>query len=106
MAKSYLLEILAVVAILGFCAVFLYTSATMKGAEFAGSDNVGSNLIAELTGKPVESFSPLIPQWQPPSGEIESALFALQAAIGGIFVGGVFGYWLGQKKSMSEPKVQ
>jgi cobalt/nickel transport protein len=106
MAKNYILEILAVAAILGFCAVFLYTSSTMAGAEFAGSDNVGSNLIAELTGKDVESFTPLIPQWEPPSGEIEACLFALQAAIGGIFVGGVFGYWLGQRKSMSETKAQ
>lgn len=106
MAKGYFLEILTVVAILGFCVIFLYTSTTMKGAEFAGSDNVGSSLIAELTGKPVESFTPLIPQWEPPSGEIEACLFALQAAIGGIFVGGVFGYWLGQKKSMSAEKNQ
>ena len=102
MAKNYLLEILTVVAILVFCGVFLYTSSTMTGAEFAGSDNVGSGMIAELSGKPVESFTPLIPQWEPPSGEIEACLFALQAAIGGICVGGVFGYWLGQKKSMSE----
>lgn len=104
MAKSYLLEILAFVAILGFCAMFLYTSSTMQGAEFAGSDNVGSDMIAQLSGKDVESFTPLIPQWEPPSGEIESCLFALQAALGGLFVGGVFGYWLGQKKSMSEIK--
>jgi len=100
MAKSYILEILAVVAVIGFCAAFLYTSSTMTGAEFAGSDNVGSNLIAQLTGKDVESFTPLIPQWVPPSGEIEACLFALQAALGGIFVGGVFGYWLGQKKAI------
>ncbi len=105
MAKSYLLEILAVVAIAAFIGIFLYTSSTMEGAEFAGSDNVGSNLIAELTGKPVESFTPLIPQWEPPSGEIESCLFALQAALGGIFVGGVFGYWLGQRKGLSDAKV-
>ncbi|MDD1687316.1 energy-coupling factor ABC transporter substrate-binding protein [Methanoregula sp.] len=104
MAKNYRLEILAAVAILAFCGVFLYTSSTMTGAEFAGSDNVGSGLIAELSGKPVESFAPLIPQWQPPSGEIEACLFALQSAIGGIFVGGVFGYWLGQKKSLTEAK--
>jgi len=105
MAQKYLLEILAVVAILAFCGLFLFTSSTMEGAEFAGSDNVGSGLIAELSGKPVESFAPLIPQWEPPSGEIEACLFALQAAIGGIFVGGVFGYWLGQKKSLTETKV-
>lgn len=105
MAKSYLLEILTIVAILAFCGVFLYTSSTMEGAEFAGSDNVGSGLIAELSGKSVDSFTPLIPQYEPPSGEIEACLFALQAAVGGIFVGGVFGYWLGQKKSLTETKV-
>jgi cobalt/nickel transport protein len=98
MAYKYTLEILAGIAILAFCAVFLYTSATMSGAEFTGSDNVGSGLIAKLSGSPIENFQPLIWQWVPPSGEIESALFALQAAVGGILVGGVFGYWMGQKK--------
>lgn len=105
MAQKYLLEILTIIAILAFCGIFLHTSSTLEGAEFAGSDNVGSGLIAELSGKPVESFAPLIPQWEPPSGEIEACLFALQAAVGGIFVGGVFGYWLGQKKSLTETKV-
>ena len=104
-ARKYLLEILTIVAILAFCGIFLYTGSTMTGAEFAGSDNAGSSLIAELSGKPVESFVPLIPQWEPPSGEIESCLFALQAAVGGIFVGGVFGYWLGRKKSLTENEV-
>ena len=98
MAYKYTLELLAGLAIVAFCAMFLYTSATMSGAEFAGSDNVGSGLIAKLSGTPVENFQPLIAQWEPPSGEIESSLFAFQAAIGGILVGGVFGYWIGQKK--------
>jgi cobalt/nickel transport protein len=99
MSFKYSLEVLTMIAIVAFCAVFLYTSSTMSGAEFAGSDNVGSGLIAKLSGTPVENFQPLIPQWVPPSGEIEACLFALQAAVGGIFVGGVFGYWIGQKKN-------
>lgn len=98
MTFRYTLEALAVIAIVAFTVVFLYTSSTMGGAEFAGSDNVGSGLIAELSGTPLENFQPLIPQWEPPSGEIESCLFALQAAVGGIMVGGVFGYWMGLKK--------
>jgi len=98
MAYRYTLELLAGIAIVVFCALFLYTGATMSGAEFAGSDNVGSGLIAQLSGIPLEDFHPLIPQWEPSSGEIESCLFALQAAFGGILVGGVFGYWIGQKK--------
>lgn len=95
---KYGLELLTVVAIIAFCALFLYTGSTMNGAAFAGSDTLGSGLIARLSGTPVEDFAPLIPQWEPPSAEIESSLFALQAAIGGILVGGVLGYWMGQKK--------
>jgi cobalt/nickel transport protein len=97
MKFRYTLELLAVLAILGFCAAFLYTSSQSGGPAFSGSDNAGSELIAELSGKPISAFQPLIPQWEPPGSEIEACLFALQAAIGGILVGGVFGYWIGQK---------
>ena len=98
MTYRYTLELLAGIAVVAFCALFLYTSATMSGAEFAGSDNVGSGLIAELSGTTVENFQPVIPQWEPPSGEIEACLFALQAAVGGILVGMVFGFWYGQAR--------
>jgi cobalt/nickel transport protein len=100
MAYKYTLEILTGIAIIAFYAMFLYMSAILSGAEFAGSDNAGSALIAKLSGTPLENFKPLIPQWEPPSGEIEANLFALQAAVGGILVGGVFGYWMGQKKKI------
>ena len=94
------LEILTLVALFAFVILFLVVS-SQSGHEFSGSDDVGSQKIAELTGKPVESFNPLIPQYQPPSGEIEATLFALQAAFGGVVVGLVFGYWLGQRKTSS-----
>jgi cobalt/nickel transport protein len=103
MAYKYMLEILAGIAIVGFCAMFLYTSATMSGAEFAGSDNVGSGIITQLSGSSVDDFLPLVPQWVPPSGEIEACLFALQAAVGGILVGGVFGFWYGQARGRNVP---
>ena len=101
MSFKYRLEILAILAILGFCALFLYTSSIMSDAEFAGSDTIGSSKVAEITGRSEEGFRPLIWQWTPPSGEIEAGIFALQAAIGGIMVGWVFGYWKGQKKRES-----
>jgi cobalt/nickel transport protein len=93
MLRRYRFEILAIIAILVFCALFL----RVGNAEFAGSDTVGSSQIAKITGIPEEQFHPLIWQWVPPSGEVESALFALQAAVGGIFVGWFFGYWKGLK---------
>jgi cobalt/nickel transport protein len=97
----YRLEILAIVTVLAFCILFLYTSSLMADAEYAGSDTRGSAQIAEMTGKSEEDFQPLIGQWAPPSGEIESGLFAIQAAIGGVLVGWVFGYWKGQKSMKS-----
>jgi cobalt/nickel transport protein len=98
MLGKYRFEILAILAILAFCVLFLWTSARMGDAEFAGSDTVGSSKVAEISGVPEEEILPLIWQWVPPSGEIESALFALQAAFGGILVGWFFGYWKGLKE--------
>jgi cobalt/nickel transport protein len=100
MIKNYKLELITVIAVLAFVVIFLYVSAG-GSHEFSGSDDVGSQKIAELTGHPVESFTPVIPQYEPPSGEIESTLFALQASFGGLVLGLVFGYWLGQRKSPS-----
>ena len=91
------LEILTLVGIFVFVILFLLVS-SQSDHQFAGSDDVGSEKIAELTGRPVESFTPLIPQYVPPGSEIESTLFALQAAFGGVIVGLVIGYWYGQKK--------
>jgi cobalt/nickel transport protein len=100
MIKNYKLELITLITVLAFVALFLYVSAG-GSHEFSGSDDVGSQKIAELTGNPVESFTPVIPQYQPPSSEIESTLFALQAMFGGLVLGLVFGYWLGKRKKSS-----
>jgi cobalt/nickel transport protein len=97
------LEILTLVAIFLFIVSFLMTSSSGEH-EFMGSDNVGSEKIAEISGVDVDSFEPLIPQYEPPSGEIEGALFALQATFGGLILGLIFGYWIGQRKSDSSDK--
>ena len=97
MSGNKTLEILTLIGIAAFVILFIVVSG-QSGHEFSGSDDVGSEKIAELTGKPVDSFQPLIPQYVPPSGEIESTLFALQATFGGVIVGLVIGYWYGQKK--------
>ena len=97
MKQNRKLEIITAVAVLAFVAIFIIVSANGTH-EFSGSDDVGSQKIAELTGNSVDSYKPIIPQYEPPSGEIEATLFALQAAFGGVIIGVVFGYWLGQKK--------
>jgi cobalt/nickel transport protein len=100
MFGNHKLEILTVIGLFAFVILFLIVSG-QSGHEFSGSDDVGSEKIAQLTGRPVESFTPLIPQYVPPSGEIESTLFALQATFGGVVVGLVIGYWYGQKKRIN-----
>ena len=60
---------------------------------FGGSDDAAGEAV-EASG--YEPWTQSI--WEPPSGEIESLLFALQAAIGAIIIGYFFGYWRGQGK--------
>jgi cobalt/nickel transport protein len=100
MAYRYRLEILSVIAVAAFCIFFLFTSLHSPGAEFSGTDSIAAEKIAGSSGTSLANIQPLIPQWVPPSSEIESTLFGLQAAIGGMFIGGVFGYWIGQKKKV------
>lgn len=40
--------------------------------------------------------------WEPPSGEIESLVFCLQAAIGAIIIGYIFGFWHGGNKAKKD----
>jgi cobalt/nickel transport protein len=96
-AHSWRLEIIGLVAIALFI-VILYLHPGATGSAFAGTDTLAADKISGSSGNATTTIQPLIPQWVPPSAEIESTLFSLQAAIGGIFIGGVFGYWIGQKK--------
>ncbi|MER2607147.1 MAG: energy-coupling factor ABC transporter substrate-binding protein [Siculibacillus sp.] len=58
--------------------------------EFTGTDDVGSRAIEENHPGYRRWTEPL---WTPPSKEIESAIFALQAALGA----GILGYVLGRR---------
>ncbi|MFI7322201.1 energy-coupling factor ABC transporter substrate-binding protein [Streptomyces venezuelae] len=58
---------------------------------FAGADAQAETAITEIEPDYEPWFSPL---YEPPSGEVESALFALQAALGA----GVLAYYFGIRK--------
>lgn len=58
--------------------------------SFSGTDDVASTAIAAARPGYVRW---ILPVWEPPSKEIESLLFALQAAAGA----GVLGYVLGRR---------
>ncbi|MBU5590570.1 energy-coupling factor ABC transporter substrate-binding protein [Clostridium sp. MSJ-4] len=66
-----------------------------KNGEFEGADAMAEEAIMEIDSSYEPWFSHI---WEPPSGEIESFLFALQAAIGAGFIG----YYIGRKTVCSE----
>ncbi|MFE2550662.1 energy-coupling factor ABC transporter substrate-binding protein [Streptomyces sp. NPDC059355] len=62
-----------------------------KEEPFTGADAQAETAITELRPDYEPWFSPL---YEPPSGEVESALFALQAALGA----GVLAYYFGVRQ--------
>ncbi|MGV9557813.1 energy-coupling factor ABC transporter substrate-binding protein [Streptomyces sp. NPDC003522] len=70
-----------------------------KEQPFAGSDGEAETAITELRPDYEPWFSPL---YEPPSGEIESALFALQAALGA----GVLAYYFGVRRGRRQGELR
>jgi cobalt/nickel transport protein len=89
--------LLILVAIIAIVPMVMYAGLGEEDGYFGGSDGAASEVIEESGYEPW--FSSL---WEPPSGEIESLLFALQAAIGAIIIGYFIGYWRGSSKCNNE----
>lgn len=79
--KNFILSIIVIV-------LAVLPLITLKNAEFAGADGLAETAITEINPDYKPWFSSL---YEPASGEIESLLFALQAAIGAGVVGFVLG---------------
>lgn len=90
------LELITLGVIVAFAAIFAYVSST-GNHEWSGADNQAGNAIDELTGGTYQPWFQSI--YEPPSGEIESLLFALQAAFGAIIIGYFLGYYRGLSKA-------
>ena len=84
--------------ILGLLVILLvvFPLVTIKNAEFAGADDRATEAIAQVDKNYKPWFKPI---WEPPSGEIESLLFALQAATGAGFLGYYIGVAKGRKNA-------
>lgn len=67
--------------------------------EYGGSDDAAEGVITEVDAGYSPWFNSL---WEPPSGEIESLLFALQAAIGAGIICYYIGYQIGKSKKDEE----
>ncbi|MDK2892439.1 energy-coupling factor ABC transporter substrate-binding protein [Methanohalophilus sp.] len=90
-------ELIFVALVVLFAASFFYTMSMHPDSEFGGADGEAEGVIAEIN----PSYEPWIGNlgFEPPSGEIESLLFALQAAIGAVVIGYFFGYYRGKGQS-------
>lgn len=80
MKNLFLLLLVIIIAIIPIMFV--------KDGDFEGADGQAEEAITEIASDYEPWFSSF---WEPPSGEIESMLFALQAALGAGFMGYFFG---------------
>jgi len=69
-----------------------------SGADFTGTDTKATEMIQQIKPAYQPWYQPL---WQPPSGETESLLLAVQAALGAGFLGYYIGFKKGQKAAKS-----
>ncbi len=77
--KITIVILLLIVALLIFVPLF-----ALKEAEFGGSDDAGSVMIAQINGTYEPWFTPVLENWlgRELPGEIESLLFCVQTGIG------------------------
>ena len=72
----------------------------LRGGEFGGADGEAAALI-----EGIEGFTPWAsPLWEPPSGEIESLFFSLQAALGALVIGYAIGRAHGRRERQGGQK--
>lgn len=73
----------------------------VNDSEFGGADGAAEEMITEIRPEYEPWFNSF---WEPPGGETESLLFALQAALGAGFIGYYVGYKRGQAKEKDNKK--
>lgn len=83
---------LTIILLLLVLAIVVVPQIIQKGAEFGGADGEAETAITEINPDYEPWFSSL---FEPASGEIESLLFASQAALGA----GIVGYYIGTTKT-------
>lgn len=93
MTRNRVINLLLLVAVVAIFAVPLLlrlnTAGQPEGESYAGTDSSATQVVEEIDPGYQPWFSSV---FQPSSGEVESGLFALQAALGA----GAFGFALGR----------
>ena len=67
----------------------------VRDSEFAGADTIAETAITEVAPDYEPWFAPI---FEPPGGETESLLFALQAGLGAGLIGYFFGLKHGERR--------
>ena len=91
MAGRNVVLLLAAAAVAALPMIFTLSD----GPEFAGADDQAKAMIQQIRPDYEPWFSSV---WEPPSGEVQSLLFALQAALGA----GFLGYYFGLRRARAE----
>lgn len=87
--KKTVLWLSAAIAIV-FLSLFI-----QRGAAFEGTDALALGVVADID----PNYTPWVqPFFVPPSSEIESLAFSLQATIGGGLLGCAAGYWAARRR--------
>lgn len=94
--KASMKNVILVVLVVGLMFIPLFIN---HGAEFAGADAQAEKAITQISPGYKAWFKPI---WEPPSSEIESLFFSLQAALGSGFVFYYIGYVRGKKARNKE----
>ena len=98
--QGLVVALLAAALLLSLLPLFL-----LRGAEFGGSDDAGSQMVAEVTGREYEPwFTPVLESalgGELP-GEVESLMFCVQTGIGVGVIAFVLGRWVERKKWMDK----
>ncbi len=100
--KTTVVLLIVLAAVLVFTPLFI-----VRGAEFAGADGSGSDMVNEIQGGEYEPwFTPIMETLiggELP-GEMESLLFSVQTGIGVGIIAFSFGYLVARKKYGSGDK--
>ena len=98
--KVLVVALLAAALLISLLPLFL-----LRGAEFGGSDDAGSQMVAEVTGREYEPWvTPVLESalgGELP-GEVESLMFCVQTGIGVGVIAFVLGRWVERKKWMDK----
>ena len=98
--KVLVVALLAAALLISLLPLFL-----LRGAEFGGSDDAGSQMVAEVTGREYEPwFTPVLESalgGELP-GEVESLMFCVHTGIGVGVIAFVLGRWVERKKWMDK----